>query len=188
MSRSLTSTLATLVAATAFATACANLTAPPSPEPVASEAVAAAAAPPASSNAGGGAGGVKSAAPAPAPAPPPPSGEKVTIQELTPGKGGPPAKSGDTVSVLYKGFFTDGKEFDGSERHGNEPMSFPLGPGPSPIRGFQDGILGMKAGQKRKVTIPASLAYGAKGSPPIIPPNSILVFEIEVTNLKPGSP
>jgi len=91
---------------------------------------------------------------------------------------GAEAKSGQTVRVHYTGTLTDGKKFDSSLDRGN-PFVFKLGAG-NVIKGWDQGVVGMKVGGKRKLVIPAELAYGARGFPPVIPPNSTLVFEIEL--------
>jgi FKBP-type peptidyl-prolyl cis-trans isomerase FkpA len=91
---------------------------------------------------------------------------------------GDEAKTGKTVSVHYTGTLTDGSKFDSSLDRGR-PFEFKLGAG-SVIKGWDQGVVGMKIGGKRKLTIPADLAYGARGFPPVIPPNSTLVFEIEL--------
>lgn len=94
---------------------------------------------------------------------------------------GPEAKSGDTVSVHYTGMLTDGGKFDSSVDRG-APFSFPLGAG-MVIKGWDEGIAGMKVGEKVKLTIPADLGYGASGYPPVIPPNATLVFEVELLGI-----
>src|SRR5262245_2299010 len=81
---------------------------------------------------------------------------------------GEAAKAGDTVSVHYTGTLkSNGKKFDSSLDR-NEPFDFPLGAG-KVIKGWDEGVAGMKVGGKRKLTIPAKLAYGEKGFPPVIP-------------------
>ena len=91
---------------------------------------------------------------------------------------GAEAKKGQTVSVHYTGWLTDGKKFDSSKDHGR-PFSFALGRG-QVIQGWDDGVAGMKVGGKRKLTVPPELGYGAQGFPGAIPPNSTLVFEVEL--------
>ena len=90
---------------------------------------------------------------------------------------GAEAVSGRTVSVNYRGTLTSGKEFDSS--YGRGPFSFPLGAG-RVIRGWDEGVAGMKEGGKRKLVIPPDLAYGERGAGGVIPPNATLVFEVEL--------
>lgn len=96
---------------------------------------------------------------------------------------GEAAKSGDTVTVNYVGAFEDGKKFDSSIDRGI-PFSFTLGAG-TIIKGWDLGVAGMKVGEKRKLTIPSSLAYGEAGAGDgLIPPNATLVFEIDLLSIK----
>jgi FKBP-type peptidyl-prolyl cis-trans isomerase len=104
-------------------------------------------------------------------------------EDLVVGKGAE-AKAGDTVTVHYVGTLTDGKEFDASRKHGDKGFEFQLGAG-RVIKGWDQGVAGMKVGGKRKLTIPPGLGYGARGAPPVIPPNATLVFEVELLAVKP---
>ena len=99
------------------------------------------------------------------------------IETLTTGSG-PTAKSGDKVSVHYTGWLTNGTKFD-SSRDRNEPFSFRLGAG-QVIPGWDEGVAGMQPGGKRRLTVPAQLAYGTRGAGGVIPPNAVLIFEVEL--------
>ncbi|MES9967555.1 MAG: FKBP-type peptidyl-prolyl cis-trans isomerase, partial [Sedimenticola sp.] len=91
---------------------------------------------------------------------------------------GEQAKAGNNVTVHYTGWLTDGSKFDSSLDR-NDPFRFPLGAG-RVIRGWDEGVQGMKVGGKRKLTIPPQLGYGAAGAGGVIPPNATLVFEVEL--------
>ena len=111
-------------------------------------------------------------------------GGKAILQyvEIVEGKG-KEAKSGDNVEVHYTGWLTDGKKFDSSVDRG-ETFKIPVGAG-KVIKGWDEGIPGMKEGGKRKLIIPPELAYGAKGvGNGLIPGNATLVFEIELIKVK----
>jgi peptidylprolyl isomerase len=96
---------------------------------------------------------------------------------------GPAIKSGQQATVNYVGvLFKDGKEFDSSWGKGKQPFQFSLGGG-QVIPGWDQGVLGMKVGERRRLTIPADLAYGAQGSPPKIGPNEPLIFDIDLKKI-----
>jgi FKBP-type peptidyl-prolyl cis-trans isomerase FkpA len=95
---------------------------------------------------------------------------------------GPEAESGKTVTVHYVGTLLSGDKFDSSRDRG-EGFSFHLGGG-QVIRGWDQGVAGMKVGGVRKLTIPPDLAYGSRGYPPVIPPNATLVFEVELLSVR----
>ncbi|CAN5720411.1 hypothetical protein BH11MYX4_BH11MYX4_36310 [soil metagenome] len=105
------------------------------------------------------------------------------IEDLVAGTG-TDASKGDAVKVHYVGTLTDGTEFDSSRKHG-EPFDCQLGAG-EVIKGWDQGVAGMKVGGKRKLTVPASLGYGTRGSPPVIPPNATLLFEVELLEVTKG--
>jgi FKBP-type peptidyl-prolyl cis-trans isomerase len=94
---------------------------------------------------------------------------------------GKEAKNGDRVTVHYTGTLTNGKKFDSSI--GREPFTFRLGAG-EVIQGWDEGIKGMKTGEKRKLTIPPEEGYGKEGYPPVIPANATLIFEVELLGIR----
>jgi peptidylprolyl isomerase len=107
-----------------------------------------------------------------------PAPTKLVTKELIVGTG-PEAKAGDSVTVNYVGvLYKGGKVFDASWKR-NETFPFVLGKS-QVIPGWEQGIVGMKVGGRRELIIPAELAYGAKGSPPTIPPNSALIFVVDL--------
>ena len=101
----------------------------------------------------------------------------LVIEELIVGEGNI-AASGQHVTVHYTGWLTNGSKFDSSKDR-NDPFKFGLGQG-QVIRGWDEGVQGMKVGGKRKLTIPPELGYGARGAGGVIPPNATLVFEVEL--------
>ena len=109
------------------------------------------------------------------------SGPHVKIDEIKVGSGAE-AHENSHVRIHYVGKLTDGTTFD-SSRDRNSPFSFTIGVG-EVIRGFDQGVTGMKVGGLRKVTIPPVLGYGRRGAPPKIPPDSTLVFEIELLGVE----
>jgi FKBP-type peptidyl-prolyl cis-trans isomerase len=95
---------------------------------------------------------------------------------------GPTAVNGKTVQVHYTGWLANGKEFDSSLDLG-EPIEFVLGEG-RVIKGWDEGIAGMKVGGKRQLRIPPELGYGTRGAPPTIPPNATLIFDVQLVAVK----
>ena len=103
------------------------------------------------------------------------------IEDLVVGDGAT-ASAGQRVSVHYTGWLENGTKFDSSKDRG-EPFMFSLGRG-EVIRGWDEGVSGMKVGGKRKLTIPAALGYGTRGAGGVIPPNATLVFDVELLGIK----
>ena len=118
---------------------------------------------------------------------PKPSGSpprKLEKQDIVKGKG-PAAKPGDTVTVQYVGVsFSTGDEFDASWDRG-QPFPVPLGAG-QVIEGWDKGLVGIRKGGRRMLTIPPELGYGSEGYPPTIAPNETLIFVIDALDIKPG--
>jgi FKBP-type peptidyl-prolyl cis-trans isomerase len=105
------------------------------------------------------------------------AGSGLSHIELVEGTG-PAAAAGQQVTVHYTGWLTDGTKFDSSRDRG-QPFSFRLGAG-QVIRGWDEGVAGMKVGGRRKLTIPSELGYGARGAGGVIPPGATLVFTVEL--------
>ncbi len=107
-----------------------------------------------------------------------PSGLQIVQVNTTSGK---EAQAGNTVSAHYTGYLTNGTVFDSSV--GGDPIVFPLGTG-SVIEGWDEGLQGMKVGEKRRLIIPPELAYGASGAGGVIPPNATLIFDVELMDVQ----
>ena len=104
----------------------------------------------------------------------------MNVERITEGAGATP-KQGDTVTVHYTGWLTDGTKFDSSVDR-DEPFSFALGTG-QVIQGWDQGVGGMRVGDKVRLTLPPELAYGEEGYPGAIPPNATLIFEVELLSI-----
>lgn len=102
------------------------------------------------------------------------------IEKITSGNGASP-KRGDTVTVHYTGWLTDGTKFDSSVDR-DDPFAFVLGTG-QVIAGWDQGVATMRVGDKTRFTIPPQLAYGENGYPGAIPPNATLIFEVELLSI-----
>jgi len=109
------------------------------------------------------------------------SGSGLQYLDIRPGNGASPSP-GSTVSVHYTGTLTDGTKFDSSHDRG-KPFSFQIGLG-KVIQGWDEGVMSMKVGGKRKLVIPPELGYGSAGAGGVIPPNATLVFEVELLDVK----
>ena len=106
---------------------------------------------------------------------------ELIIEDLVVGNGAT-ATAGQSVSVHYTGWLTNGQKFDSSVDR-NDPFEFKLGMG-QVIPGWDQGVAGMQVGGKRKLTIPPNLAYGTRGAGGVIPPNATLVFEVELLGIR----
>ena len=110
-------------------------------------------------------------------------------KDLAPGSG-PEIKAGQSALVKYTGWLYDaaapenkGKKFDSTEDHGGEPFEFDVGAG-MVIKGWDQGVAGMKVGGKRRLVIPPEMGYGARGAGGVIPPNATLVFDVELVEIR----
>jgi FKBP-type peptidyl-prolyl cis-trans isomerase len=116
------------------------------------------------------------------------SGKEVTTAsglkyvDLVEGQGASP-KLGQSVSVKYRGTLENGTKFDSSDDHGGQPYTFQIGRG-TVIKGWDEGLMTMKVGGKRRLTVPSDLGYGTRGKPPDIPGNSTLIFDVELVDVK----
>ena len=118
--------------------------------------------------------------------------KETSMQEVTTSSGlkyvdqvvgtGDAAVVGKTASVHYTGWLENGKKFDSSVDRG-QPFSFPLGAG-RVIKGWDEGVQGMKVGGKRKLTIPSDLGYGSRGAGGVIPPDATLIFDVELLGVR----
>lgn len=114
------------------------------------------------------------------------TGSVATLQIITTAQGaGEGAKDGDTVTLNYTGVLPDGTVFDSSRTEGRTPISFVLGTG-YVIQGWEQGLQGMKVGERRLLAIPGDLAYGPAGRAPTIPPNATLIFDVEMVAITPA--
>lgn len=109
-----------------------------------------------------------------------PSAE-LKIEDLKEGTGSA-VQAGDNITINYKGTLLDGTKFDSSYDR-NEPFQTQIGVG-QVIKGWDEGIIGMKVGGKRKLTIPSDLGYGERGAGGVIPPNATLIFDLELLEIK----
>jgi len=107
---------------------------------------------------------------------------QLEIKTTQEGTGDKVVKVGDTISVQYTGKLTNGTKFDSSYDHGGQPFTFTVGVG-QVIKGWDQGLLGAKVGEKRTLTIPSDLGYGPNGMGPI-PPNATLIFDVELVSIK----
>ncbi len=106
---------------------------------------------------------------------------ELKIETTQEGAGEVKSKNGDSLSMHYTGFLEDGTKFDSSVDRG-QPFNFNIGAG-MVIEGWEKGLLDMKVGEKRKLTIPSTMAYGEQGAGGVIPPNATLIFEVEMISI-----
>ncbi|HTN53847.1 MAG TPA: FKBP-type peptidyl-prolyl cis-trans isomerase [Anaeromyxobacter sp.] len=102
------------------------------------------------------------------------------IEDLTVGAGRE-ARAGDALEVHYAGWLEGGRQFDASA--GGAPFAFDLGAG-EVIKGWDQGLVGMRVGGRRRLTVPPELAYGSRGFPGVIPPQATLIFEVELVAIR----
>lgn len=102
--------------------------------------------------------------------------------DLVQGSGASP-QTGQTVYVQYTGTLENGRKFDSSYDHGGQPVPFKIGVG-QVIKGWDEGLMTMKVGGKRRLIVPSKLGYGPMGKPPDIPGNSTLIFDVELVDVK----
>lgn len=121
-----------------------------------------------------------SSSPSPSPTPAPGDDQKIKVEILKVGSGFQQTKTGDKIAVHYTGTLLNGAKFDSSLDRG-EPFVFTLGAG-QVIKGWDQGLVGMKVGEQRKLTIPPEFGYGSQSVGPI-PPNSTLVFDVELIEI-----
>jgi FKBP-type peptidyl-prolyl cis-trans isomerase len=108
---------------------------------------------------------------------------ELKIETTQQGTGDRVVKEDDTISVQYTGKLVSGTKFDSSYDHGGQPFSFKVGAG-QVIKGWDQGLLGAKVGEKRTLTIPPDLGYGATGAGGVIPPNATLIFDVELVSIQ----
>ena len=106
---------------------------------------------------------------------------KMKIEILKQGSG-VESKTGDTLTVNYTGTLLDGTKFDSSLNPGREPFVFTVGAG-QVIKGWDEGMVGMKVGEQRKLTLPPEFAYGSTGAGGVIPPNATLIFVVDLLKI-----
>jgi FKBP-type peptidyl-prolyl cis-trans isomerase FkpA len=106
---------------------------------------------------------------------------ELKIEILQEGTGDKVVAEGDSITVHYTGTLEDGTKFDSSVDR-DDPFKFTIGRG-MVIQGWEQGLLGMKISEKRKITIPSELGYGASGAGGVIPPNATLIFEVELISI-----